>query len=86
MLTGDQQAAHSGSYRRWWLTVRETIASGQASGTIVDEPLNELTDALTAFVDGLGIRLLTRMLDPDHTTKHVNQFINRVLLAERNIP
>lgn len=86
MLTGDQQAEHTGSYRRWWLTVRETIASGQANGTIVDEPLDELTDALTAFVDGLGIRVLTRMLDPEDTTKHVNQFINRVLLAERKIP
>ncbi|WP_119698598.1 TetR family transcriptional regulator C-terminal domain-containing protein [Microbacterium halotolerans] len=84
VLTGDQQAEHSGSYHRWWRTVRDVIAAGQTSGAIVDEPLDDLADALTAFVDGLGIRVLTGLITTDDMTKQVDKFINRVLLAERN--
>lgn len=82
-LTGNWRDEHSGSYRRWWLTVRETIAAGQESGAIVPEPLDDLTDALTAFIDGLGIRVLTGLLQPDDMIRQVDQFIDRVLLAER---
>lgn len=86
MLTGDQQDGHSNSYRRWWLTVREAIKAGQATGAFVDESADELTDALTAFVDGLGIRVLSRMLSPERTVEYVDQFIHRVLLVERKNP
>ncbi|WP_105566044.1 TetR family transcriptional regulator C-terminal domain-containing protein [Microbacterium halophytorum] len=86
VLTGDEQAQHSGSYQRWWRTVREALADGQASGAIVDDGLDGLTNALTAFVDGLGIRVLTGLITTEDMTAQVDHFIERFLLAERKNP
>lgn len=82
-VTGTPGAEHSESYRRWWATVRAIVADGQRRGGFHDEPLDGVVDALTAFIDGLGIRVLTGMLTAEAMAAQVNAYIDRNLISER---
>lgn len=57
-LRPELRVLHSDSYARWHDTIARTIRQGQEQGVFVDTEAEELTVALTALVDGLGIQVL----------------------------
>ncbi|MGP4017131.1 TetR family transcriptional regulator C-terminal domain-containing protein [Saccharopolyspora sp. 5N708] len=57
-LNPDLQVLHSDSYTRWHDTIARTIRQGQQQGVFTDTDAEELTMALTALIDGLGIQVL----------------------------
>ncbi|WP_026919755.1 TetR family transcriptional regulator C-terminal domain-containing protein [Gordonia shandongensis] len=81
-VTGDGQGEHVGSYRRWWNTVRDIVDDGRERGVFYDEPLDDVVDALTAFIDGLGIRVLTGMLTGEEMADQVDAYIDRNLTVD----
>jgi AcrR family transcriptional regulator len=50
-------------YARWSQTVRATIEAGQRTGAFRDGDSRAMADELTSVLDGLGIKLLTGVLD-----------------------
>ncbi|WP_220472101.1 TetR/AcrR family transcriptional regulator [Tomitella gaofuii] len=72
---------HGPSYRRWWETVRGVIAEGIRTGAFTDAPPDRTADILTAYIDGLGIRVLTGLLSPREMAEQVDNFIDRNLIA-----
>lgn len=78
-VTGEPEAQHGGGYRRWWTTVREIVAEGQRRGGFREQPLDEAVDALTALIDGLGVRVLTGMATADQMAQHIDRYIDRNL-------
>ncbi|MQA82275.1 MAG: TetR family transcriptional regulator [Streptosporangiales bacterium] len=57
-LRPELRVLHSDSYARWHDTIARTIRQGQDQGVFVETDAEELTVALTALVDGLGIQVL----------------------------
>lgn len=76
------QENHRQGYSRWLQTVRDTIAAGQESGQIVDAPVDRLALELTALMDGLGIKVLTGMIEVAAMRERLIDYIDRVLLTE----
>lgn len=79
-VTGARQYEHVGSYRRWWETVRDIVSDGRERGLFSPEPLDDMVNTLTAFIDGLGVRVLTGMLTADNMAQQVDTYIDRNLL------
>lgn len=57
-LNPNLQVLHSDSYARWHDTIARTIREGQQQGVFTSRDAEELTAALTALIDGLGIQVL----------------------------
>lgn len=57
-LRPELRVLHSDSYERWHDTIARTIRQGQEQGVFVETDAEDLTVALTALVDGLGISVL----------------------------
>lgn len=68
---------HSQAYDRWQQTVQETIAAGQRQGLFAATPAVVLAVELTSMFDGLGIRVLTGLLDAGGMQTHIERFIDR---------
>lgn len=73
---------HRQSYGRWFQAVRSAIVAGQQGGLIIDTPSDELAIELTAMMDGLGIKVLTGLLDVATMRARLDGFIDRVLLVD----
>lgn len=58
-LNPDLQVLHSDSYARWHDTIARTVREGQQQEVFTDQDADEVTAALTALIDGLGIQVLT---------------------------
>ncbi|WP_285489152.1 TetR/AcrR family transcriptional regulator [Amycolatopsis taiwanensis] len=58
-LRSELRVLHADSYTRWHDTIERTIVEGQQQGVFIDTDPEELTMALTALIDGLGIQVLT---------------------------
>lgn len=78
-VTGARQHEHVGSYQRWWTTVRDIVADGQEQEIFRSEPVEDMVNTLTAFIDGLGIRVLTGMLTADEMAQQIDTYIDRNL-------
>lgn len=75
------QENHRQGYGRWLQAVRDAIASGQKAGLIIDKPSDDLAIELTALMDGLGIKVLTGMLDVATMRARLAEYIDRALLV-----
>ncbi|MFE5775548.1 TetR family transcriptional regulator C-terminal domain-containing protein [Brachybacterium sp. NPDC056505] len=75
------RAHHAESYGRWESTVRDIVADGIASGDLREQPLEGAVLRLTALFDGLGIRVLTGLLDPEQMLAMVDAHIDAELAA-----
>lgn len=73
---------HRQGYSRWAQTVRDTIAAGQAAGVVIDAPVEQLALELTAIMDGLGIKVLTGIIDVRLMRERLIDFIERALLTD----
>lgn len=65
------------SYDRWSRTVRATLEDGQTLGVIRRRDSAEMTDELTSLLDGLGVKVLTGVLDVATFRKRLNAYLTR---------
>ncbi|WP_105036985.1 TetR/AcrR family transcriptional regulator [Cryobacterium aureum] len=72
---------HAQSYRRWSQTVHDIIVDGQHSGCFISVDADELTQHLTALIDGLIIKVLTGMLTSDQMYAQIAKFIDRTVVT-----
>ncbi|WP_104177505.1 TetR/AcrR family transcriptional regulator [Cryobacterium sp. Y50] len=72
---------HAQSYRRWSQTVHDIIVDGQHSGCFISVDADELTQHLTALIDGLIIKVLTGMLTSDQMYAQITKFIDRTVVT-----
>lgn len=75
------QEGHAQSYRRWSQTVHDIIVDGQNQSVFIAVNADELTLHLTALIDGLTIKVLTGMLTSEQMFKHIENHIDRTLVA-----
>ncbi|WP_189348122.1 TetR family transcriptional regulator C-terminal domain-containing protein [Zhihengliuella salsuginis] len=68
------------SYRRWSATVRSTIAEGQEQGRFRPGDADAMTDELTSLLDGLGIKLMTGILDAKTLRRRISDYLDRAVL------
>lgn len=77
--------SHRQAYLRWYRTVEDVIARGQARGEFLSGPADVLASELTSVVDGLGIKVLTNMITADQMRDRVVAFVDRTLVTpEKN--
>jgi AcrR family transcriptional regulator/predicted XRE-type DNA-binding protein len=72
---------HAQSYRRWSQTVHDIIVDGQNAGDFISADADELTQYLTAVIDGLIIKVLTGMLTADSMYAQIEKFIDRTIVT-----
>src|SRR5699024_9170002 len=56
------------SYERWSRTVETTLAEGQRTGSFRTGDVRAMADELTSLLDGLGIKVLTGVMDTETFT------------------
>lgn len=72
--------SHSQGYDRWFQTVVDVLEAGQADNAFVDVDAGQLAVWLTGMFDGLGVRVLTGILDVDAMANHIECFIDRTIV------
>lgn len=69
------------AYSRWDEQLRAIVLEGMASGQFaVDEP-DEMLGAVTAMIDGLGVRMLTGALSASDAAAAVTDYLNTWMTA-----
>lgn len=72
---------HRQAYLRWFRTVEDVVARGQARGDFIAGPADVLASEVTSLVDGLGIKVVTGMITADEMRDGVAAFIDRALVG-----
>ena len=77
----DAKKATALAYSRWDEQLRAIVLEGMASGQFaVDEP-DEMLGAVTAMIDGLGVRMLTGALSASDAAAAVTDYLNTWMTA-----
>lgn len=79
---GEGARVHAEGYGRWRRTVAAIVAEGCASGSFAPASPAEqdaAVEALTAYADGLGIRVMTGMIDAPDMLARLDAAIERTL-------
>lgn len=71
------------SYERWSQTVRSTLEEGQASGVFRQRDAAEMTDELTSVLDGLGVKVLTSVMDIATFRQRLDAYLDRSVFIEQ---
>lgn len=67
-------------YERWSQTVRSTIEAGQSEGLFRHGDSTAMTDELTSLIDGLGVKVLTGIMDPATFRRRLSSYLNRAIV------
>ena len=67
------------SYERWSRTVQATIEDGQRTGCFRTGDPRAMADELTSLLDGLGIKVLTGVMDTDTFALRLRSYLDRAL-------
>ncbi|WP_413335288.1 TetR family transcriptional regulator C-terminal domain-containing protein [Brevibacterium sp. GP-SGM9] len=81
-LEGADAAHYLESYERWSTTVRRTIADGQDQGLFRAGDAAAMTDELTSLLDGLGVKVLTGVLDASTFRMRLANYLDRTITEE----
>lgn len=73
---------HEYSYGRWERTIRDIVAECIDTGAFRPQPLDMAVLKLTGLIDGLGVRVLSGLLDPQDMLAAVLGHIDDELLAD----
>ncbi len=65
------------SYERWSKTVQTTIEDGQRTGRFRSGDPRAMADELTSLLDGLGIKVLTGVMDTDTFAQRLRTYLDR---------
>ncbi|MCM1012261.1 TetR family transcriptional regulator [Brevibacterium sp. XM4083] len=75
------ESAYPAGYDRWSRTVRATLEDGQASGVFRPGDATEMTDELTSVVDGLGIKVVTGLMDVPTFRHRLDRYLRRAIIT-----
>lgn len=68
------------SYERWSQTVRTTIEDGQAAGLFRSGDSTAMADELTSMLDGLGVKVLTGVMDAATFRARLSGYLSRCVI------
>lgn len=74
---GSDYPAH---YERWSQTVRSTIEAGQSEGLFRPGDSAAMTDELTSLLDGLGVKVLTGIMDAATFRRRLSSYLKRAIV------
>ena len=79
-LEGSTLTNYPPSYERWSRTVQSTIEDGQRTGCFRAGDPRAMADELTSLLDGLGIKVLTGVMDTDTLSLRLRSYLGRAIL------
>ena len=79
-LEGSTLTNYPPSYERWSRTVQSTIEDGQRTGCFQAGDPRAMTDELTSLLDGLGIKVLTGVMDTDTLSLRLRSYLGRAIV------
>ena len=79
-LEGSTLSNYPRSYERWSRTVQTTIEDGQRTGCFQSGEPRAMADELTSLLDGLGIKVLTGVMDAETLSLRLRSYLDRVIM------
>lgn len=73
---------HAEAYARWFGTVRNILARGQATGVFVDIDTDDLARELTSMFDGMGVKVLTGIIGAEQMRAAVHAYVARCIRTQ----
>ena len=67
-------------YERWSHTVRSTIEAGQSAGLFRPGDSEAMADELTSLLDGLGVKVLTGIMDVATFRRRLSSYFKRAIV------
>lgn len=79
-LDGSTLTNYPRSYERWSRTVQTTIEDGQRTGCFQSGNPRAMADELTSLLDGLGIKVLTGVMDAETLSLRLRSYLDRAIM------
>ncbi|SDS75405.1 DNA-binding transcriptional regulator, AcrR family [Brevibacterium siliguriense] len=79
-LDGSTLTNYPPSYERWSRTVQTTIEDGQRTGCFQPGDPRAMADELTSLLDGLGIKVLTGVMDTETLSLRLRSYLDRAVM------
>ena len=79
-LEGSTLSNYPRSYERWSRTVQTTIEDGQRTGCFQSGDPRAMADELTSLLDGLGIKVLTGVMDAETLSLRLRSYLDRAIM------
>ena len=79
-LDGSTLTNYPRSYERWSRTVQTTIEDGQRTGCFQAGDPRAMADELTSLLDGLGIKVLTGVMDAETLSLRLRSYLDRAIM------
>lgn len=79
-LEGSTLTNYPPSYERWSRTVQSTIEDGQRTGCFRAGDPRAMADELTSLLDGLGIKVLTGVMDTEVFSQRLHSYLDRAIM------
>lgn len=79
-LDGSTLTNYPRSYERWSRTVQTTIEDGQRTGCFQSGEPRAMADELTSLLDGLGIKVLTGVMDAETLSLRLRSYLDRAIM------
>lgn len=79
-LEGSALSNYRLSYERWSRTVQTTLEDGQRTGCFRAGDPRAMADELTSLLDGLGIKVLTGVMDTETFSRRLRAYLDRVVM------
>ncbi|WP_166971527.1 TetR family transcriptional regulator [Brevibacterium atlanticum] len=79
-LTDTSLSDYPRSYERWSQTVQTTLEEGQRLGCFRSGDARAMADELTSLLDGLGIKVLTGVMDTATFTTRLQSYLDRAII------
>ncbi|MFE1083010.1 TetR family transcriptional regulator [Brevibacterium sediminis] len=79
-LEGSALSNYPLSYERWSCTVQTTLEDGQRTGCFRGGDPRAMADELTSLLDGLGIKVLTGVMDTETFSRRLRSYLDRAIM------
>lgn len=79
-LEGSALSNYPLSYERWSRTVQTTLEDGQRTGCFRAGDPRAMADELTSLLDGLGIKVLTGVMDTEIFSRRLHSYLDRAIM------
>lgn len=77
----DAKQATAVAYSRWQVQLRAIVLEGMAAGRFAVADPDDMANAVTAMIDGLGVRMLAGTLSPADAANAVAAYLNTWITA-----
>lgn len=79
-LESTHTSDYPATYERWSQTVRSTIEAGQEAGAFRIGDSAAMTDELTSLLDGLAVKVLTKIMDVATFRRRLSSYLKRTIV------